>query len=121
LRSPKDNSGKLHIWGVNCSLKHAPFVSPVVFAWDPIGENVDYNYTIYRISLGPDHSWSIAANGQTRETTISIALSPSQENEYYAIQMGAFRSGKPIGVIVTQGLCNYVPGYQFTVSGEGHK
>lgn len=121
LTSPGDNSGKVHLWGVNCGLEHAPFPSPVDFSWDAIAENVDYNYTVYRISLAPDHSWSMTANGQTKATTVRLSLSPSLENEYYVFQIMAFRSGKPIGVLVSQGLCNYAIGYHFAVSKDAHE
>jgi hypothetical protein len=121
LTSPGDNSGRVHIWGVNCGLEHAPFASPVVFSWEPIAENVDYNYTVYRMSLGPDHSWAMTTNGQTKETTIRLSLPPNLEEEYYLLQMTAFRADKPVGVLVSQGLCNFLSGYQFTVSRNSHE
>jgi hypothetical protein len=121
LTAPSDNSGKVHIFGVDCGLEHVPVASPVVFSWDPVADDADYEYTIYRMSLGPERSWAAVGGGRTKETAIRVALPQSKENEYYLIQMNAFRSGRPVGILMSQGLCHFTASYQFTVGGGGHE
>ena len=115
LTSPGDNAGRVHLWGVDCGLEHAPVAGPVAVSWDPVEKDAEYSYTVYRMSLGPDRAWSVVASGGTAATKVSIALPSSGKDEYYSLQMTAFRSGRQVGVLVSTGLCHYVIGYHFTV------
>ena len=90
------------------------FQDPVEFAWDSLGEDVYYDYRVSRIEM-PYKFKDSAAGGTTSGRRITLPLSPSQENEFYLLEITARRQGRRIGMLMTHGSNGYGWDFRFRV------
>lgn len=103
LTSPQDNGSRMALWGEKGDNRIA-FNSPVVFAWDSLGSDVEYHYFLRRMQSEPfkflEH---IIKNSETKETSISVELPVSRNNEFYLFHIYATRGQYRIGELKTHG------------------
>lgn len=101
LMSPQDNSSIIPLWDAQC-MDHVTLPGPVRFSWEPLGDDVYYDYLIVRV-VCPYKRVGIAAQGSTTGTDLVLELPPSRENEFYVFSLDARKKGRRIGMLMTHG------------------
>jgi len=97
LTLPHDNGDIMDLWGERGE-GMITFKSPIEFAWESLGDNVEYHYTIHRMQSEPfrylEHN---IEESTTKTTKISIELADSKENEFYLFHLYATKDEQRIG------------------------
>jgi serine/threonine protein kinase len=114
LIQPEDNGVALKNWNQCCETGEPVLGQSFKFGWKPLAGNVFYDYTISRVTC-PYVAHQTAASGTTKDTSVSIHLPPSNENEYYLLQLYARKEGRMIGMLMTHGANGYGWDYRFRV------
>lgn len=114
LTSPQDNSSKMEHWDAACDNKPS-FISPVVFSWESLGDNISYDYKVLKVSCKSHETLDGIAAGRTKATAVSLEIPPSAPNEYYQFDIWAQKDGKIIGTFMTHGFNGYGWDYRFRV------
>jgi len=107
LTLPQDNGGTMELWGVRGE-GMITFKSPIEFAWDSLGDNVEYHYTIHRMQSEPfRYLERNIEESTTKATRVSIELADSKENEFYLFHLYATKDEYRIGELKTHGKRGY--------------
>jgi hypothetical protein len=114
LRRPADNGEVMELWGEKGD-KRITFNSPVVFAWEDLGDGAEYHYFIKRMSEPYKFIEYLYQKETTRQTSLSIDLPVSLENEYYIFHVYATKDGSRIAELKTHGEHGYGSDLRFRV------
>ncbi len=114
LTSPEDNGLPLADWGAVCSNKIA-FPTPLTIAWEPLGKNVTYSYSLVKTVCQPFGFEEIAAGGKTTASRVVLDLPPNREGEFYTLRLEARKNDKLIGSLMTHGTNGWGWDYRFRV------
>lgn len=115
LTHPQDNWGLMDLWGEKGEDMIA-FKSPVEFAWESLGNNVQYHYRINRMQSEPfKYLERHIEKSTTKEASISIELPTNKENEFYLFHMYATKGQHRIGELKTHGKRGYGNDLRFRV------
>lgn len=114
LVSPQDNGNVMQHWDAECEEKTL-LPAPVVLSWEPLGDDVYYDYQIARMGCAPYRTLDAMAGASTRETTVSVELPQSRPQEFYQFSVTARKNGKTIGTLMTHGANGYGWDYRFRV------
>lgn len=114
LLSPQDNGSLLPHWSAECEEKPS-FPGPVVLTWEPMGDDVRYDYAISRMGCAPYRTLDTAGGATTTNTTMTLRLPPSAPNEFYQLTLAARKNGKTVGTLMTHGSNGYGWDYRFRV------
>lgn len=115
LTHPQDNWGLMDLWGEKGEYMIA-FKSPVEFAWESLGNDVQYHYMINPMQSEPfKHLGRYIEESTTKETSVSIELPLSRENEFYLFHMYATKGQDRIGELKTHGKRGYGNDLRFRV------
>ena len=82
LTAPENNAGLL--------ARPKTITSPVRFAWELLGDGMEYEYKVWGRSLSSE------IIGRTRETSCTLDLPPGV---HYHLELQAFRDAQPIGML----------------------
>jgi hypothetical protein len=91
LISPQDNNTGMTRWDASCEGKHS-FESPVRFAWESLGPNVEYRYTI-------DNK-----PNKTSDTGLLAEFQQDDRGKCHSFSLMAYRNGRPVGQMLTHGV-----------------
>jgi hypothetical protein len=115
MTSPQDNNMVMELWGAECMDKIS-FRSPVTFRWEPLAENVEYEYYITRMDCLNHYNSAGTVTGETiTGTEVTVDLPPSRDNECYGFHLYAHKDGRRIGMLMTHGSSGYGWDYRFRV------
>jgi serine/threonine protein kinase len=103
MTHPQDNNQGMTRWHAQCEGKMS-FPSPVRIAWESLGKDVRYGYTIERYRCEPFQQIDTVAQGFTRSTEISAELPASLENELYLMKLTAKQGDLLLGRLETYGI-----------------
>jgi hypothetical protein len=107
LTHPQDNGGIMELWGVRGE-GMIGFKSPIQFAWESLGDNVEYHYAIHRMQSEPfRYLERNIEESTTKATRVSIELADSKENEFYLFHLYATKNDRRIGELKTHGKRGY--------------
>ena len=113
LTAPEDNGDVMELWGEKGE-RRITFSSPIEFAWESLGENVQYHYSIKRISEPYKFiEWHVRKT--TSQNSLSIELPVSRENEFYLFHMYAMEGERRIAELKTHGKRGYGNDLRFRV------
>lgn len=113
LTAPEDNGDVMELWGEKGE-RRITFNSPVEFAWESLGEDVQYYYSIKRISEPYKFiEWHVRET--TSQTSLSIDLPVSRKNEFYLFHMYAMKGERRIAELKTHGKRGYGNDLRFRV------
>jgi len=113
LTAPQDNGDIMDLWGEKGEGRIA-FKSPIEFAWEPLGDNVQYHYLINRITE-PFKNIVNHIKETTNQTSLSIELPLSRENEFYLFHLYATKGQQRIGELKTHVKRGYGNDLRFRV------
>jgi len=113
LTLPQDNGDIMDLWGEKGE-RRITFESPIEFAWESLGDNVQYHYIINRISE-PFKFIEQHIKETTNQTSLSIELPSSRENEFYLFHLYATKGEIRIGELKTHGKRGYGNDLRFRV------
>jgi len=98
------------------------FHSPIIFRWESLGENVDYEYHITRMNcLDNYNSAGTVIDGTVTLPEITVDLPPNLNDECYGFHLYALQDdghigiGSRIGMLMTHGENGYGWDYRFRV------
>ena len=114
LTSPQDNNDVMDRWGQKGDARSA-FAGPVEFAWEPLGDDVQYHYQIVYMQSQPHKPLAVQAKESTTDTAVSIELPPSGDNEFYSFHLFATKKGHRIAELITHGERGYGADLRFHV------
>ncbi|MCP4401378.1 MAG: serine/threonine protein kinase [bacterium] len=115
LSSPQDNNSVMEKWGAEC-MEKINFRSPLTFRWEPLADDVYYDYQITRMNcLDNYNSAGTVAEGTIRETEVRLDLPSTRKDEVYGLHLYARKEGKRIGMLITHGSSGYGWDYRFRV------
>ena len=115
LTEPQDNNAVIEKWGAEC-MEKISFSSPLTFRWEPLDDDVYYDYHITRMAcLNNYNSAGTVAEGTIRGTEMTLNLPPTPQNEVYGLHLYARKDGKRIGMLMTHGPNGYGWDYRFRV------
>lgn len=114
LVSPEDNGTPLVDWGAVCS-NRVEFETPVAIAWEPIGKDVSYGYSIVRTVCRPFGFKEAVAADRTAASRVVLDLPPSREGEFYTLRLEARKNDRPVGSLMTHGRNGWGWDYRFRV------
>lgn len=107
LTLPQDNGDIMDLWGVRGE-GMITFKSPIEFAWESLGENIQYHYLIHRMQSEPfKYLERHIEESTTESTSVSIELPLSRENEFYLFYLYATKDDRRIGELKTHGKRGY--------------
>jgi serine/threonine protein kinase len=98
LISPQDNRVRMKNTGaVDCQWP-SYFDKPIEFEWESLGDDVTYFYTVGTVDcVNHVYYQGNVAKGETRDTSITLELPVSKQNEKYAFHVQAKKHGRWIG------------------------
>jgi len=115
LTLPQDNGDIMDLWGVRGE-GMITFKSPIEFAWESLGDNVEYHYKIHRMQSEPfrylEHN---IEESTTKATGVTIELADSKENEFYLFHLYATKNDRRIGELKTHGKRGYGNDLRFRI------
>jgi hypothetical protein len=115
LTLPQDNGSIMALWGEKGEGR-ITFKSPIEFAWDSMGDNIQYHYLIHRMQSDPFKYLERHIEKSTTEaTSVSIELPVSRENEFYLFYLYATKGDRRIGELKTHGKRGYGNSLRFRV------
>jgi hypothetical protein len=114
LTNPEDNSVPLADWGAVCSNK-IEFETPVAIAWEPLGNDVTYSYSIVRTICQPFGFKNDVAGDRTTASRVVLDLPPNKEGEFYTLRLEAQKDNRPVGSLMTHGANGWGWDYRFRV------
>jgi hypothetical protein len=114
LTGPQDNNDVMDRWGEKGDARIA-FAGPVKFEWEPLGDDVQYHYQVLYMQSQPHRPLAVQTKESTTDTTFSIELPPSGENEFYSFHLFATRKGGRIAELITHGERGYGADLRFRV------
>lgn len=115
LISPQDNEEKMPLWGEPVDRK-ITFNSPVTFAWDSLGDGVQYHYKICRQQAEPYRFLqTVAEKSPFGGTSVSVTLPASRPNEYYKFTLSATIGRRQVGKLITNGRHGHGWDFRFRV------
>jgi hypothetical protein len=114
LTSPEDNNVPLADWGAVCSNK-IEFETPVAIAWEPLGSDVFYSYSIVRTVCQPFGFKEAVAGDRTTASRVVLDLPPNKEGEFYTLRFEAQKNNKTVGSLMTHGANGWGWDYRFRV------
>jgi len=115
LTHPQDNWESMDFWGEKGEDMIA-FKSPVEFAWESLGNDVQYHYRINRMQSEPfKYLERHIEESTTKKTSASIELPINRENEFYLFYMYATKGQRRIGELKTHGKRGYGSDLRFRV------
>jgi hypothetical protein len=114
LTSPEDNAAPLANWGGVCQNKIG-YETPVAIAWEPLGKDVSYSYTIIRTVCRPFAVKNTVVADRTTEPRAVLGLPPNEEGEFYLLRLEARKDNRPVGSLMTHGPNGYAWDYRFRV------
>ena len=107
LTLPQDNGSIMDLWGVKGE-GMITFKSPIEFAWESLGDKIEYHYSIHRMQSEPfrylEHN---IEKSTTKATRVSVELADSKENESYLFHLYATKNDRRIGELKTHGKRGY--------------
>ncbi|MCM2316737.1 MAG: hypothetical protein NDJ92_16445, partial [Thermoanaerobaculia bacterium] len=113
LRHPVDNS-EFVASDTGCDAMREHDGEPLKFAWDSLGEGVEYEYRISRVAC-PYANASIVLEGKTVRTELIASLAPTGEREFYMFDLDAFKGGRRVGKLQVRGNSFLGWDYRFRV------
>ncbi len=114
LISPEDNGAPLADWGAVCSNK-IEFETPVAIAWEPLGNDVFYSYSIVRTVCQPFGFKEAVAGDRIAATRVVLDLPPNKDGEFYTLRLEANKNNRPVGSLMTHGTNGWGWDYRFRV------
>ena len=115
LVSPQDNQENMPLWGEPVDRK-ITFKNPVTFAWDSMGDGVQYNYKICRTQAKPfRYLQTVAEKPPFGATSFSVTLPASRPNEYYRFILRATKGQRQVGQLITHGKRGHGWDFRFRV------
>lgn len=112
LTAPQDNGGTMAQLGEECS-DNVSHPSPVVFAWEPLGEEVSYDYQVNRVDCKTYQTLATMDKGTTAKSSLSMPLPKSKPGEFYMFMIYARKNDHFIGMLTTHGDNGYGWDYRF--------
>lgn len=107
LTLPQDNGYIMELWGVRGE-GMITFKSPIEFAWESLGDNVEYHYSIHLMQSEPfRYLERNIEESKTKATRVSIELADSKENEFYLFHLYATKNDRRTGELITHGKRGY--------------
>lgn len=114
LTSPEDNGVPLTDWGAVC-LNKIEFETPVAIAWEPLGNDVFYSYSIVRTVCQPFEFKDAVAGDRTTAARVVLDLPPNKDGEFYTLRLEARKNDRPVGSLMTHGTNGWGWDYRFRV------
>ena len=114
LTSPEDNTVPLADWGAVCSNK-INFETPVAIAWEPLGNDVSYSYSIVKTVCQPFAFKDDVAGDRTTSSRVVLDLPPNKDGEFYTLRLEARKNDRPVGSLMTHGANGWGWDYRFRV------
>ncbi|KPL25471.1 MAG: hypothetical protein AMJ75_01115 [Phycisphaerae bacterium SM1_79] len=115
LTLPQDNGDIMDLWG-ELGEDMITFESPTEFAWDSLGDNVQYHYIINRMQSKPfTYLERYVQETTTSKTSVSIELPLNRENEFYLFHLYATKGQYRIGELKTHGKRGYANDLRFRI------
>jgi len=114
LTRPEDNNAPLENWGDVCMNK-IEFVNPVRIAWEPLGKDISYTFTLVRTECSP-FAWKETVAGDTiTAADVVLDLLPNKTGEFYTLRIQAGKNNRPVGSLMTHGKNGWGWDYRFRV------
>ncbi len=119
LTQPQDNLRRMANRGSSDCAGVTTLPDPVQFAWESLGEGVEYNYLV-GITDCIEHTYHAGSvvNAHTTDTEITLNLPPSKENEKYSFHIFAKKEGRQIGRLYIHDEAGSDWNYGFRVIGD---
>jgi hypothetical protein len=114
LISPEDNGVPLAAWGRVCSNK-IEFETPISIAWEPLGNDVSYSYSIVKTACPPFRFKEAVAGDRITASGVVLDLPPNKEGEFYTLRLEASKNNRPVGSLMTHGANGWGWDYRFRV------
>ena len=115
LTLPQDNNGIMALWGEKGE-DRITFKSPTEFAWDSMGDNIQYHYLIHRMQSDPfKYLERHIEKSTTKLTSVSVELPASRENEFYLFYLYATKDDHRIGELKIHGKRGYGNDLRFRI------
>lgn len=124
LHQPQDNRAALPDQAGGCDNKPtysaailALFPSAEVdFAWQPLGADARYRYTLWRVRCSDDMRLEQVFYRQTARSGVSEAIPPNESGQYYQLELNAVSDNQTIGeLMLHDGKGGRVGEYRFIV------
>jgi hypothetical protein len=102
LTAPVDNGAKVPGSLAFCGKEKAWPQRPLRFAWEGMGEGVEYRYRVIRAACTPWRALEDLVSSRTDRTEVHLHLPPTAAGEGYLFEVAAFRHGRRIGGLALQ-------------------
>jgi hypothetical protein len=112
ITGPEDNSQLITDWSICSNMFEVE--TPAVIAWESLGKDVTYSYSIDRTACPFVLKQTVAAD-KTSASKIVLDLPPNKKGEYYTLKIEARKNNKAIGSLVVHRKDGWNWDYRFRV------